>query len=254
MALAGQAAIVGQTWDWKPATRETVIVLACAPHDRPGFVTVVEAGLWAKSGMNEEGVAVTTNALQSSKDHGEAGVPYHAVLREAITSATLQEAEDAIARGPRASSANYLLGDRHGRIADLEALPGGPDEVHRDAGGTLSHANIFLWPTPRRFKDVGRIDGEDSVVRRDRAEATLASGTASVADLEATFASHDDPAGPVCVHEDPSEEPPARYATVFGLVAETGTGTLHLAPGNPCEHPFETYSVADLVGRARAND
>lgn len=255
MAAGVASPVVGQTWDWKPGTRDTVILLACAPHDSPGFVTTVEAGLWAKCGMNEAGLALTTNALQSSRDKGEPGVPYHAVLRAAITSATREEAEDAIARGPRASSANYLLGHRDGGIVDLEALPGGPEEVHRASGGTLSHANVFLWPTPRAFKDVGRIDGEDSLVRRDRAEAALAAGEDAVtaADLEATFASHDDPSGAVCVHEEASDPAPARYATVLGFVADTGAGTVRVAPGNPCEHPFETYSVAALLEHARAN-
>ena len=78
MATAGPAPLVGQTWDWKPATRDTVILLACVPHDGPGFVSVVEAGLWAKCGMNEAGLALATNALQSSRDRGEPGVPYHA--------------------------------------------------------------------------------------------------------------------------------------------------------------------------------
>ena len=249
MAAGGDGPIVGQTWDWKPGSRDTVVLLVCAPHDRPGFVTIVEAGLWAKCGMNEAGLALATNALQSSRDHGEPGVPYHAVLRRAITSATLEEARDAILRGPRASSANYLIGHRDGGVEDLEALPGGPSEVHRTAAPALAHTNHFLRPAPRAFKDLGRIDGEDSLTRHTRAEATLAAGSAAVEDLETAFASHADEAGPICVHEDAAQPGPARYATIAAMVAETATGTMHVAEGNPCEQPFETYSLTDLLDR-----
>lgn len=254
MGLGGAAPIVAQTWDWKPGARDTVILLACAPHDRPGFVTVVEAGLWAKCGMNEAGLALATNALQSSRDHGEPGVPFHAVLRRALTSTTFEEAEDAILRGPRSSSANYLIGHRDGGLADLEALPGGPGEVHRSETPALAHTNHFVWPSPRAFKDVGRIDGHDSVTRLARAEATLAPGTTSVADIQDTLRSHADGDESICVHESDADPPAARYATVAAMVAETATGTLHVAAGNPCEHPFETHVVSDLLERARAHD
>jgi isopenicillin-N N-acyltransferase-like protein len=249
----GPEPVVGQTWDWKPGTRDTVIVLACAPHDRPGFVSVVEAGLWAKCGINEEGVALATNALHASHDRGEPGVPFHAILRRAITGASLEESEEAIVRGPRASSANYLLGDDRGRVVDLETIPGGPAQVHRAERDALSHTNHFLWPSPRPFKDIGRIDGRDSVVRRARAEAVLAAGTAGVEDLRETFASHDDPDGPVCVHEDPNEPVPERYATIAGVIMQPAAGTIHVASGNPCEHPFETHGVAGLLAQARAS-
>ena len=74
---------IAQTWDWKPAVRDTCVLLVCAPHDGPGFVTFVEAGLWAKCGANEAGIGLATNALQTSLDRGEPGVPYHAILRHA---------------------------------------------------------------------------------------------------------------------------------------------------------------------------
>jgi isopenicillin-N N-acyltransferase-like protein len=247
--IAGASPLIAQTWDWKPAARETVVVLACAPHDRPGFVSIVEAGMLAKCGMNETGIGVATNALQSSRDRGEPGVPFHVVLGRVLTSGSFEEACDAIARGPRASSANYLVGDARGRVADLEVIPGGPDEVFEPE--VAAHANHFLRPTPRPFKDVGRIDGEDSVRRQARAEASLAAGVATVAEARAVLGSHDDDPLAVCVHGwDP--DPVLDYVTVFGMVADLASGTLHVAQGNPCVTPFDTFEVATLLTDARA--
>ena len=150
LAIGGPTPLVAQTWDWKPATRETVVVLACAPHDRPGFVTFVEAGLLAKCGMNETGIGLATNALQSSRDRGEPGVPFHAVLRRVLTSASFEEAHDIIASGPRASSANYLIGDATGRIADLERSPAGSTACTSPRSAPMRTTSSDPRPGPSR--------------------------------------------------------------------------------------------------------
>ena len=62
-------------------TPPTPLVLEARQDDGPDFVTVVEAGLLAKAGMNSAGVAVATNALVSAADQGRPAVPYHVLLR-----------------------------------------------------------------------------------------------------------------------------------------------------------------------------
>src|SRR3954468_8854749 len=54
--------LVGQNWDWVPHACDTVVVLEVEQDDAPSFVTVVEAGLLAKFGMNDRGLGVATNA------------------------------------------------------------------------------------------------------------------------------------------------------------------------------------------------
>ena len=133
--------VVAENWDWKPRARDTCVLLVMVPPDRPGFATLVEAGLLAKSGMNEAGVGQVVNALVSSRDRGQAGAPFHAILRRTLTSRSLDEAVDAVRRPERASSANYLLGSAEDGIADVEAAPGGPDMV------TVTTATSWSTPT-----------------------------------------------------------------------------------------------------------
>lgn len=251
-APAGGSVLVAQNWDWKPAVRETCVLLVCAPHDRPGFVSLVEAGLWAKCGMNEAGVGLTTNALQSSRDKGEPGVPYHAILRRILTSPTFEEAVAAVTQARRASSANYLLGHRDGRAVNLEVAPGGADDVCATEGPALAHTNHFLWPEPRPFKDVGRIDGEDSLVRLAGAQTAIAAGTASLPEVQEALRSHADAPDSVCVHEDPTLAPVEDYATIGSMVADLAAGTLWVTQGNPCVAAYEPVEVAATVARARA--
>ena len=131
------------------------------PPAGPAFVTLVEAGLLAKAGMNEAGLAVATNALTSSRDRGAPGVPYHAILRRMLTSASHEEAVAEVTERRRASSANYLLGSRRGGIVDLEVGPGGRDTAWTAAGDLVCHANHFLRPD-RPFKDLALLDGRES--------------------------------------------------------------------------------------------
>jgi isopenicillin-N N-acyltransferase-like protein len=243
---------IAQNWDWKPAVRETCVVLAVAPHDRPAFVTFVEAGLWAKCGANEAGIGLATNALQSSLDRGEPGVPYHAVLRRVLTSATFDEAVDAVRRGPRASSANYLIGHRDGPTIDLETVPGGPDDLFAQDGEALVHANHFTWPAPRPFDDLATIDGQDSFVRHACAAAGAA-GVTTEEELRGLLAGHEDPAGTVCAHGDPSVDPVEDYVTVATMIADLRAGTLAISDGNPCTSAFERHDLEALALRARAS-
>lgn len=249
---AGGHVVVGQNWDWKPAVRDTCILLACAPQDRPGFVTLVEAGLWAKCGANEAGIGLATNALQSSRDRGDPGVAYHAILRRVLTSSTFDEAVGAVRDTDRASSANYLVASRDGRTADLEAAPGGPEDLSVFEGRTLAHTNHFLWPSPRPFEDLGRIDGEDSLTRLDNTRSAIAAGSdLSVEAVLDALRSHASAPESICVHPDTAVDQVEDYVTVGAVVADLTDGTIALTQGNPCEGEVERHAVSHLIALAR---
>jgi isopenicillin-N N-acyltransferase-like protein len=242
--------LVAQNWDWKPAARETCVLLAMRPAGRPAFVTLVEAGLLAKAGMNDAGLAVATNALTSSRDRGAPGVPYHAILRRMLTSATHEEAVAEVTQRRRSSSANYLLGSRRGGIIDLEVGPGGRDTVWTAPGDLVCHANHFVRPD-RPFKDLALLDGPESRRRQDSAERSLTAWPIDVASVERALRAHAGPdrgEGSVCAHGDASEPPEADYATIAGIVMDPDAATMHVTHGNPCEAPFEPHLLDELLG------
>ena len=241
--------LVAQNWDWKPATLETCVLLAMRPTGRPAFVTLVEAGLFAKAGMNDAGLAVATNALTSSRDRGAPGVPYHAILRRMLTSATHADAVAEVTQRRRASSANYLLGSHDGGITDLEAGPGGRDTVWTTTGDLVCHANHFVRPD-RPFKDLALLDGRESPHRQDSAQRSLADADIDVTAIERALQAHAGPdrgEGSVCSHGDAAAVPEADYVTIAGIVMDPGDATMHITHGNPCETPFESYALEGLI-------
>jgi isopenicillin-N N-acyltransferase-like protein len=248
---SGGELLVGQTWDWLEHAAETVIVLEARQDDGPDFVTVVEAGLLAKAGMNSAGIALATNALVTAGDAGSLGVPYHVLLRSILDAETAPDALGALQRQRRASSANYLLADESGVAVDVEAAPGDMSRLFLGLphDGLVLHTNHFknsgfdeqdvsVYAMPDSPFRLARLE---SLVARHDGPLDLGFWTAALAD-HATF-----PLG-VCAHPDPRENAaPDRYGTVLALVMEPSSRRLWLASGNPCSSPFEELDYSGLL-------
>ena len=103
----GGPVIIGQNWDWRPACREAAIVLRVTPERGPGFLTFVEAGMLARSGMNSAGIGLCGNFLNSDMDGTQRGVPIPVIRRAILMSPSLPTAVGEVLRAPRAFSSNH---------------------------------------------------------------------------------------------------------------------------------------------------
>ena len=245
------AALAGQNWDWLLHAGRTALILEVLRSDAPSFLTVVEAGLLAKVGVNEAGVGLCTNTLISDGDEGRIGVPYHVLLRAALDSESGEQAAATVSEVHRASSANYLIVDAGGFAADIESAPLTSDSAQRllPAGSVLTHANHFVCPG---------LTGTDMYLRRKphslsrlrnvSASIDAIGPRASIDGLKLALADHSDRPASVCQHPDPGTHPAERTATLAGIVMEVDTGTIHVAAGRPCENPWSTVAL----GRPRA--
>ena len=138
--------LIGQNWDWLLHSAQTLVVLEVRQDEGPDFVTVVEAGLLAKTGMNAAGLGLVTNALVTDADVGEPGLPYHVLLRAVLDCTTVTDALEVLQAGPRSSSANYLIAQAGGAALDIEAAPGDFTRLYPvyPEDGVLRHTNHFL--------------------------------------------------------------------------------------------------------------
>lgn len=241
--------LLAQNWDWKPETADNLIVLDARPDTGPSFITVVEAGLLAKTGLNSAGIGLVTNALVSDQDRGEPGVPYHVILRAILESDRLSQALLAVTRHRRASSANYLIGHRDGEAVDVEAAPGDYAQVAVSfpTDGMYSHTNHFVSRPGRdlALKDVALWRGPASLLRLRRAQRLLDenAGLIDPPRLGELLSDHFSYPDGVCTHPDPGLPSVEQYATLFSIIMDLTTGTMWVAPGNPCQsryHLLET--------------
>jgi isopenicillin-N N-acyltransferase-like protein len=240
--------VVGQNWDWLLHCFDTVVVLESERQDGPNYVTVVEAGLLAKMGMNAAGLGLATNALVTEADKGEPGVPYHVLLRAILDCETVSDALATLQRGRRSSSANYLIAHEDGSALDVEAAPGDYSSLYLvDPSGPYLHTNHFL---SGRFdgRDVSLWAMPDSPVRLGRVRAAAMEGVPLDAQRMMTLmADHAGFPDSVCCHPNPHHAPTEQAATIASVIMEPESGTMWLADGQPCTRPFRRLDYADFL-------
>ncbi|MGH3259965.1 MAG: C45 family autoproteolytic acyltransferase/hydrolase [Streptosporangiaceae bacterium] len=239
------ATLIGQNWDWLVHATETLVVLEARQEDGPDFVTVVEAGLLAKAGLNAAGLGLVTNALVTEADVGAPGLPYHVLLRAILDCATVTQALEVLQAGPRSSSANYLIAHASGAALDIEAAPGDftrlyplyPDQ------GVLLHTNHFLAQALDPV-DVSLWAMPSSAVRLQRLRAgTGQPGALTLDDFRALLADHADYPHSICSHPDPADHPLEQGATIASLLMDPNAGQVWLAPGNPCQVTHQLLEI-----------
>jgi isopenicillin-N N-acyltransferase like protein len=254
-ATADGHTLIAQNWDWLEHCFDTVVVLESQPEEGRAFVSVVEAGLLAKTGMNADGLGVCTNALVTRNDVGAPGIPYHVMLRTFMDRATPSEAVAIAVHADRSSSANYLIGHADGIVLQAEAEPGGPERLHLrfPEDGSLFHTNHFLTPEVAD-RDLSIWSMPDSPIRLDRIRrfAVGRAGTFDPQTLAAALSDHANFPSGVCSHADARDVAQERGATVASLVMDLDARRLWIAEGNPCVSPFREHDLTDLFAASAA--
>ncbi len=237
--------LIGQNWDWLLHGRQTLVVLEVRQEEGPDFVTVVEAGLLAKAGLNAAGLGLVTNALVTEADTGAPGLPYHVLLRAILDCATVTEALMVLQAGMRSSSANYLIAHASGGALDVEAAPGDFTRLYPlfPTGGVLLHTNHFLSPRLDPV-DVSLWAMPSSAVRLQRLRAWTEQPESGHLDhVRALLADHADYPHSICSHPDPADHPCEQGATIASVLMDLQTQQVWLAAGNPCQAPYEPLEI-----------
>jgi isopenicillin-N N-acyltransferase like protein len=249
------ATLIGQNWDWLLHSAETLVLLEVRQDDGPDFITVVEAGLLAKTGMNAAGLGVVTNALVTDADVGAPGLPYHVLLRAVLDCAAVTEALMVLQAGKRSSSANYLIAHSSGAALDVEAAPGDftrlyplyPDQ------GLLLHTNHFLSPGLHPV-DLSLWATPSSAVRLQRLRTIGAGGQhRTLDDFRGLLADHADYPYSVCAHPEPGAHPREQGATIASVLMDLTAGRMLVAVGHPCQARYiDVGGPASLAGPSPA--
>jgi isopenicillin-N N-acyltransferase-like protein len=254
-ASASGSTLVGQNWDWLPHSFETVVVLEARQDEGPDFVTVVEAGLLAKTGLNSAGIGLVTNALVTDADRGEPGVPYHVLLRAILDAETIADALATIQRQPRSSSAGDLLAHDDGLAAYVEGAPGDFAQLFLlfPERGVLLHTNHFVAPA-FAGKDVMLWASPDSPFRLERLRTQVGSAERplSLETFAAALADHAGHPFGVCCHPDPRLAPLDQGATIASVLMDLDRRRVWIADGPPCSAEYRELDYGAFLSRPPA--
>jgi isopenicillin-N N-acyltransferase like protein len=231
--------LLAQNWDWHPTQRAYTLLLASRDEQGHAVVTLAEAGMLAKAGVNGAGLGVCVNMLGCDRDGRPGGVPYHVLLRAALESTTLGGAIEAVCGLPRSASINILLGQAFGagvpgEVIDLEAVPGDVGFLH-PVDGLLTHANHL--ESSIKVHDTLKDIGGSSFFRGPRARRLLSQGAGPIAekDLAAVLADHGGHPRAICRHDTAAVVRDAdRSETIYSVIIDLDERRLALAEGPPC--------------------
>lgn len=248
VAATGAATLEGgtflaQTWDWQGDQRAACLLLRVRAPGEPAILTLTEAGMLAKCGLNGSGVAVALNLLRSRKDGREVGMPVHVLLRKMLQSPDFAAARAcADLAAPGASSCITLASDR-GDLVSLEITPDGVAEVPAEAG-LLAHANHCV--DPRTAADECPLEPTSTTRERlGRAWDLLRGGAGrlDVAAFQAILTDHEGAPRCICRHPDPRVPRLDRAESICGLVMDLRARVMHVAPNVPCTAPFAPVAL-----------
>lgn len=233
--------LLAQNWDWHPDLAESLVAWTVAEADGSRFTTLTEAGILAKIGLNDRGLALALNILGCSLDGGVRGMPIHLLLRSVLrTCGSLDEVESLL-KGQSASASSALsvavaeaAGDS---LASFEVSPAGVARIDAD-DGVLLHTNHFLCP-PDGARDLYLRAWPDTVRRLDELRNRFA-GKARTGPGEAQEALRSHEAGEIaiCCHDPDNERYVDRQETLASVLMLPREGRMIVAAGPPCRAPY----------------
>jgi isopenicillin-N N-acyltransferase-like protein len=244
LAVAGAASTdghvrVAQNWDWHHGQAGGQVLWAIQREDGPNLVTLAEAGMVGKIGMNAAGLGLCVNLLVSSTDNQGPAVPMHILLRCILEQATsVSEAIDLIATTPRCTSCNHLLADRQGALADVEATAAG-HSVLRPEEGRLCHSNHCLAGS-LVATDLGRATSLKTLLRVERAQALAMAGPLDGIGMQEILRDHE---ASICRHVDFSLPFASQSESIASIVMDLTAATIDLSDGPPCSYPYRRVNA-----------
>lgn len=235
-SVVGAGGLLAQNWDWHPDAAASTVVWV-VEHEHGWFATLTEAGILAKIGLNDAGLGVCLNLLNTTADGGLDGTPIHLLLRQTLETCRTVDEAVALLAGARTSASSAVTVARPNDVASVELNPGGANVVRGHVG---AHTNHFLV-APRRGHDTTPEESPSTIGRLEvvRSQPLL--------DALRSHESH--PKG-VCRHVDETEPWAERTETVASVVMNLAARRFHVAAGQPCTHEHEQVAMPERASSA----
>lgn len=240
-------ALLAQNWDWLGPQRDALIVLRVTEDDGTEVLTLTEAGMLAKIGLNSHGFGVCLNILRSTDDGTHPGVPVHVLLRALLRRRSVADAIAFAGTLAFGASSNVHCADVSGDCAGLECSPRGL-YVLRGRGATLCHTNHYLCADPQAHENqlAESLSTRPRLARADQLVAELTAGSSSRVtpdDLQRVLRDESEGFLSICRRPDPSLAPELRLETVAGIVMELDKRVMHIAPDVPSKTGFSAVAL-----------
>lgn len=239
--------LLAQNWDWLGAQRGALVLLRVQGQSGISYLTLTEAGMLAKIGLNSHGFGVCLNILRSTDDGAYPGLPVHVLLRKLLACHSVDDAMALAGCQTFGASSSVLCADATGQTAVLEFSPRGL-EVMQSAQSVLCHTNHFLAPTAS-LHQASLSPSLSTVPRLERVTALtdMYQGKISVTDLQRVLRDEEDGYLSICRRPNPALDVDAHIETVASVVMDLGQRVMYVAPGVPSLVEYHAVGLDSAV-------
>jgi len=231
---------LSQNWDWIGLQREALVVARAKNQRGEQFITVTEAGMLAKIGLNQYGFGVCLNILRSMNDGTKPGVPVHFLLRALLDCKTVEQATALVSDIEFASSSNVMIADRSGAMVNIELSPHGV-KVLTTEDNTLCHTNHFLHPSLIKSESP-QAANLSSAARLNMAESSLPS-VHNLIDIQSLLSDTSNGPESICRFANAQLPRIAQIETVTGVVMNLSNMELWVSDAQPSASEFRHYTI-----------
>ncbi len=245
VAVSGKQTANGRTLfarnhDWIDEDMEHVRCYRTSPANGIRHMAFGFADPGRYDGLNEAGLAIGGSSIPFYTGKRKPGLRMNVVTRWVLdTCPDVMSAVDFMKRIPHMEGIAYLLADKSGLIARVEAAPEGV-EVAISGDGALYTVNLFQAPS---MESLNRVPEDDvSHAYRRRIDAWIEEHKGRI-DSPSTMAFCSDHDQGICDHGAHMGVP---GGTIYSWVGELGEGELHLAHGRPCENEYQLYRLESM--------
>jgi isopenicillin-N N-acyltransferase-like protein len=235
---SGGHTLLAQNWDWHPSLRDSAVLWTIVEPDGRWLVTMTEAGILAKIGMNSRGLGLCVNILESSADGGPGGIPVHVLMRLALQHCDDVAAAGALLEANGASGSSCFNIGSPGALASYEVSPARVARIEPE-DGVLLHTNHFLEP-PGDAEDVHRRESPSTLARLDELDRRVrrVPGQVDVTAVKDALRSHDAGPNAICCHDPDNERYADRIETLVSVCLDLDELRFEISEGAPCSSPY----------------
>ena len=230
---------LSQNWDWVGLQRQALVVVRAKTEYASQFITVTEAGMLAKIGLNQHGFGMCLNILRSVDDGKQIGLPVHIFLRALLDCDSVNQAKALVEENQFASSSNVMIADKSGQMVSFELSPNG-SQILNAVDHSLCHTNHFLHAALIE-NDAAQAGNLSTLHRLDTARKRLP----TVQDLDGIKSLLSDTSNgleSICRFADTNLPPIAQIETVVGVVMNLSSMELWVSDAQPSVTEFRHYA------------
>ena len=232
--------LLGHNEQWLANEPGDVVLIVEIPDDpaEPAVVSPTCASWRPAVGMTSGGHAQGVMSLTATDDRP--GIPRVLVSRAALGAADPADALRRATPVERSGGYAYLHAFRGGRACTVETTA----VRAAQADGQAIHTNHYLHPD---LAALGATPSAGSLARHARlAELVATARPSTPGDVQAILADHGSTPSTICLHPDPADGDDAE-AVIFSMVCDLEAGRMWVAPGRPCEVPFQEFDLHVLL-------